>query len=123
MEEAARGVRTPTKGEALAVALIPYAWAGCETCETPERGTVDTAGVPTLGAVETLAGRGGTAAIATYEGLAYTRIKVTLPLRPTVTHSSFFPSTCLTGASLGAGLTLGVTRGQSRILCSADWHR
>ena len=117
----ARGVQTPTKGEALAAALIPCAWAGCETCGTPGRGTVAAAGVPTLGVVETLAG--GTAITNAYEGLGYKGFKVALPLRPIVTHSSYFPSACLAGASLGAGLTLGVTRGQSRILCSVDWHQ
>ena len=123
MEEAARGVRTPTKGESLVAALIPCTWVGYETCETPGRGTVDATGVPTLCVVETLAGRGGTAVTAAYEGLGCKGFKVTLPLRPTVTHSSFFPSAYLAGASLGAGFTLGVTKGQSRILCFADWHR
>ena len=65
MEEIARGVRAPTKGEALAAALIPYVLAGFETCETPKRGTVDVAGVPMLGGVETPVGRGGTVATTT----------------------------------------------------------
>ena len=122
MEEVGRGVQTPTKGEALAAALIPYVWAGFETCETPGRGIVDAAGVPTLGVVETPVGRGGTVIIVTYEGLGYKGFKVTLPLCPTVTHSYFFPSAYFTGASLGMGFTLGITKGKSLILCFSIWH-
>ena len=64
MEEIARGVQAPTKGEALAVALIPYILAWFETCEAPRRGTVDAGSVPMLGRVETPTGREGIVAIA-----------------------------------------------------------
>ena len=122
MEETVRGLQTPAKVEALAAALIPCIPTRFETCETPRIGTMDAAGVPTLGVVETPAGRGGIAVTTAYEGLGCKGFKVTLPLHPIVTHSSFFPLACLTGASLGVGLTLGVARGQSLILCSIDWH-
>ncbi len=61
MEEAARGVRNLAKVEALAIALIPYVPAGCETCETP--GVVPLyAACETLAGIDALVGIGGTAA-------------------------------------------------------------
>ena len=65
MEETTRGVRAPTKAEALAAALIPYAWAGFETCETPRIGVVEAACVPILVGVDVPVGIGGTIATAT----------------------------------------------------------
>lgn len=65
MEETARGVRAPTKGKALAAALIPYEPIGFETCETPETGAVETTGVSTLAGMEIFVEIGGITITAT----------------------------------------------------------
>ena len=85
-------------------------------------GVVETTCIPTLAEIGVPMGIGGTTMTTTYDCLVGKGFKVTFPLHPIVTHSSFFPLVGLARASLGVGLILSIAKGQSLILCSMDWH-
>lgn len=105
MEETRRGVQTPAKGETLVATLIPCAPTRFETCKIPRIIVVETAGISTLAGVDTPVGIGGIAVTSAWDFLGAKGLKVGFPLRPTVTHSYFFPLASLVTIALVGGLT------------------